>query len=207
MGPEETIIAPILLQNKGETMLNGIRLRAVTEQEGITLEFANDYFPLLDIGQSINTELYITAEDGVKGGTYSVSIIGEVENPAAEDTAVITISLLENVTERVNAVSDFLQIYPECLELNELIVQSRTAIQQGRNDEAIVLLDEAVEGCKYMLSTKQEIVTPSPKTFKLNIKWASITAGVWILLLLIIHLLSTMTRRRMMKRKPESKEE
>ncbi|MBW2984580.1 hypothetical protein KY361_05665 [Candidatus Woesearchaeota archaeon] len=203
MGPEETIIAPILLQNKGETILNGIRLRAVTEEEGVILKFAEEYFPVLDIGQTINTELYISTEGRAKAGTYSITVIGEVEDPALEDTAIITVSVLENMTERINAVSDFLQLYPECLELNELIVQARKAIEQGRNNEAIRLLDEAVEGCKYLVSTREEVVTAPPKTFKLNVRWASITAGAWILLLLIIHLITVITRRRAMRHKPE----
>ncbi|MBW2980867.1 tandem-95 repeat protein [Candidatus Woesearchaeota archaeon] len=202
MGPNETIIAPILLQNKGEVALTGLRLLAVTDEEGIILEFAEDYFGALEAGQTMSTELYISAEGRIRAGTYSITVAGEVEEPEARDTAIITISVLENMTEKVNAVSDFLQLYPECLELNELIVQSQRAVEQGQYNEATSLLDQAVEGCKYLVSTREDVVRPAPKAFKLSVRWITITAGAWILLLLIIHLISVIVRRRAMRHKP-----
>ncbi len=182
VGPNSTIIAPITLKNEGNRTLEGIDLSAYTNTSQVTFEFTKDHFDKLSPNQKEKTNLIITTHNVT--GAFSVKIEARVTNPDVKDTALIQMSVLENVSERVRYVRDLFMLNPECLELNELLIQAQAALNKGEHDQANYVLNQAIEGCKYLL-------TAGPRQFKLSpVIKASGKLLISIVMLIVILLLA-----------------
>jgi len=125
------ILAPITLKNSGEVVLNDIYLSAETDRDDITFRFERDHISLLDLNEEVKTELYIQAE-GFVNASYSVTVIADIKNPDLQDTSLISINPLENITQKMNIVQDLLQLHPICRELEEVVSQAQVALRNGR---------------------------------------------------------------------------
>jgi len=108
----------------------------------------------------------------------AISINAKVITPQLNDSAIVQINPLENVTLKVQEVMDLLQAHPECLELNELVTNAKLAIANQEYTKANNLLEEALRSCRFIL-TKEEEVKAEEKSPKKNIL-------IWIILGLIV---------------------
>jgi len=182
--PDQTIKVPITLQNEGDSTLSEITLSAQSELADLSFEFLNSYVDILDVGGVFDTELYIKSTGDV-ANTYSVEIIADIAYPSGKDIATVTINPLSNLTEKVNKVMDMIKLNPICRELEEIVVKAQEAMNNKRYDEVDTLLTEAIDGCKYLIAASQKEDALAPrKDFVLNTKWAYISIGAVVLLLL-----------------------
>ena len=79
----------------------------------------------------------------------------------------------------MKAVMDILKAHPECLELNELVINAKKAIDNKEYVKADNLLEEALKSCRFILAkAKEEKIEekPAPK----------VSILVWVILLLVI---------------------
>ncbi len=156
----ETMEAPITLKNNENKTLENITLFAETELDSINMSFSEDYIALLLPREERNVTLSITSYKTY--GSYEIQLIAKVRKPRYTDTATLYINSLEKGAEnrtqlntKIAFTQDLLEEHPECLELNELLSEAKKAVAEGKYQEAQQLIDEAVEGCKYIISASQ----------------------------------------------------
>jgi hypothetical protein len=161
ISPNNTIIAPIRLQNNGNISINKISLAAFTNESNITLEFEEDYFKELLPGTSTMTELIIRI--GREIGSFQINLTAISEEPEYQDSAIILVNSLPNLNQSIKFVRDLLSTNPECLELYELLEDAKRSVEQGQYGKARTLLDNAIQGCRYLISARREIKIEAPK--------------------------------------------
>jgi len=191
MGPNQTISVPITLRNKGTTMLRGINLKyEINATTNVSLEFKDEYFNQLLPTEQKKTELIIKSD--TFEGSYSITIKADVTEPQATDSAIVHLEILDNFTERVNSVRDLLKLHPECLELQELLVRAEAAINSQDYTKAGLLLDSAIEGCRYLVSSSGKILElqKATKISEIDIRIVAGIVFVIVMLLLIIYYLA-----------------
>lgn len=161
----QTIQAPITVQNTGTRELQTITLTARTEAENANLRFSESQIPRLESGDSRNVTLYI--ENFRLDGTYEVLVIAEAQNPSVNDSAVLFINSLEQTSEgaavltKITFARDLLTNNQECLELNELLQQAQNAIRTSQYQTANDLVQSALDGCRFLISeSNRRVETP-----------------------------------------------
>jgi len=85
---------------------------------------------------------------------FIVKLFGEVQDPDLDDSVIISINVGDKLGNEIDNVRDFLRLNPECLELNELVLQATEFLIQGDRNKAQSLLDNTLDRCKFLLSTK-----------------------------------------------------
>lgn len=205
-GPNDTIIAPILLKNDGNKTLEGIDMFASANTTQITFEFTKRHFERLYSRAVEKTNLIITTHNVT--GSYSVRVEARVKKPEVKDSAIIHMNVLEDVSGRIRYVRDLFMVNPECLELNELVIQAQAALKNAEYGKASYLLDQAIEGCKYLLSAgPRELKLSKVKGISSRII-ASVAMIIIILLLVFVYYLIKRGKKKgRERRKKEEKEE
>ncbi len=170
----DTVIVPLKIHNPSSQVLTDIRFNASFKNKTInnTLSFDNDYISSLEEDESTNITL------SVKGyldrGVYEIVVEAQVADPEFEDTALVLINSLERSTggdevqTKIRFAKDLLSANPECIELNEFILQAQRAVDTRQLDEAQRLLTVVIDGCRYLVSqSSAEVNEPSG----INISW------------------------------------
>lgn len=152
----DRFIAKILLKNNEDFAMSGISLSASSNTTGLSFSFSESFIPSLSPGEQTSVDLVIVSFDDP--GFFSVKITGEVEDPGISDSAILSIDVKENATQRIEYVKDFLQLSPECLELSDLIIKAQDQLKSGNRDSALLLLDKAIDGCKTLLSAEGRLL-------------------------------------------------
>ncbi len=158
-----TIVSPIKLVNTGDKPLNGIDLTATTNISGVELEFTKTHFDSLGVGESAKTNLIISSPEFL--GTYEVTVTANVQDPVFSDSAKILLTTLEkgalNKTQlntKITFTRDLLLSNPECLELNELLMQAEEQINQSNFVRANELIEETIRYCRHLVTSKDTVV-------------------------------------------------
>ncbi len=155
-----TVRVPIQLRNNWTTALTGIQLSADTNATGVKLAFDTDYVEKLDVNGSDEVNLMVS--DYRLGEDFEVSVSANVSDPSYQDTALILFNSIEQSQEgqdvqlKVTFAKDLLSEHDECQELNELLDQADSLLQQGKVSEAGGMIDTVINGCKYLISKTQE---------------------------------------------------
>lgn len=152
----DRFIAEIKLKNNENFQMNGISLTASSNTSGLSFSFSESYISSLAPGSETTVDLVIVSFDDP--GFFSVKITGDLDDPAISDSATLSIDVKENATQRIEYVKDFLQLSPECLELNDLVVKAQEELISGDKEEALFLLDKAIDGCKTLLSAEGRLL-------------------------------------------------
>ncbi len=196
----KTIIAPLTIQNKGNSTLKGVTLSAVTNHTGVKLNFEKYYFNQIGPGESYDTNLYIQSETNHQA--YQITVTAAAQEPAYNDSAVISITPLPILNQSVAFVRDLLSTNPECLELNELLEEAKTMIEEGNYRSAEDTLAEVVEGCRYLITANQEANREQPSFvkdkigfLKKNVVPISIITGLLVMILVVGQILKMRSRR------------
>ncbi|MBW2989654.1 hypothetical protein KY358_05045 [Candidatus Woesearchaeota archaeon] len=193
------VMVPVILENTLDEPLKDIYLSASSE-EGISLEFDTSFISEIDINDKKTVNIFATSI--VRAEPYTLHISAEVITPSLNDSILVQINPLENMSTKVYAVEDILKAHPECLELNELVVSAKKAINNKEYEKANQLLDEASRSCRFILSKAEEgreiEEKPSPKSDVL----------VWIVLTMLVFAATLswyLTIRHMKRRRKESR--
>ncbi|MFP4524398.1 MAG: hypothetical protein ACLFO2_03760 [Candidatus Woesearchaeota archaeon] len=167
----ESVEVPLSLANTWNESLTDVTLNATTENSSnnLSFSFSESYFPTLATGE--NHSVTLTIDGYRQEGPLSVIVSANVEDPEYEDSTTIMINAMEqkqsgdDVESRVTFARDLLNENPECQELNELLNEAERKRQQQEYDEAIKLVNTAVDGCKYLVNHEKEPTTEEPKSF------------------------------------------
>jgi len=160
IGTNKEIIVPITVQNNEDYTMKGIKLSASSNKTDMKMYFTSDYITKLEPNEKTSVELIIEASN--ISTTFNVKAVAKVTEPSINDSARITIGILENISTQIAYVRDFIKLNPECLELNELVLQAKGELENHNYDKAKVLLDKAIDNCKFLLSAKKiQVSEPS----------------------------------------------
>lgn len=154
------IVAPIELVNKGNITLKRIGLYASTSEPDVSLEYETSFFNQLKPGDRTQTNLIMRLKQK-KTNPFQINISAISQDPSFKDTAVISINpypVTESVNETVRFVRDLLSTNPECLELNEMLTEANKAITDKKYDDAQKLLNNAIDACRYLISTRTKSI-------------------------------------------------
>ena len=212
----KTVLIPVKIQNNWNDSLIRVQLNATTNASQVKLRFTEDYFDILGKGESRNVTLMV--DNYRLGENYEVRINANVTEPKAADSALVLLNSIEqsdegeDVETKVTFAQDLLNENPECLELNELLIQARENLENGSTTEASKMVDAVINGCKYLVSISkrteqqpQSIVTKLIK--KENLKYFLIFLGAVAVILLSILIVRKGKKGRIKEEKSEGKEE
>ncbi|MBS3160437.1 LamG domain-containing protein [Candidatus Woesearchaeota archaeon] len=152
---EDTIITPIKIKNTGKTSLFGIFLVASTLNEGLELSLDNNFISALIPGQEDATNLRIVSRN-FTGENAEVLVTAKVTTPVVQDQVKFLLNVLTGgktkAEEQITFAEEFFNGNPECLELKELLDQAQIALDNREYDEAVKIVDSAIQSCKNLLS-------------------------------------------------------
>lgn len=157
---DRTIKIPILIKNNWSEAIKSVRLSAHTNITNITFDFDQDYFEVIGYRETKKTSLTVT--NYRLGENFEIKIDANVSTPPFSDSATVLINSLERedigqkIQTKVTFARDLLQSNPECLELNELLKRAEDQITKGDYENALRNVDSVIEGCKYLISQKDE---------------------------------------------------
>lgn len=204
----DSVEVPLSLSNTWNESLTDVTLNATTANSSadINFSFSKSHFPTMATGE--NHSVTLTIDGYRQEGPLSVIVSANVADPEYVDSATIMINAMEqkqsgdDVESKVTFARDLLNENPECQELNELLNEAERKRQQQQYDEAIKLVNSAVDGCKYLINNEKEPTPEQPKDFfavmTLSPKQlpALIVGGVIILSLLVFGIMMIISGRR-----------
>ena len=212
MYSNDTIKLPIILRNKGRVQLKGINLSAESPSKDLDISLTKNRVEKLGFNESTKTELIIISH--TDPGRYEITITADVENPPFSDTAKVYIDLVKKgkennavVVTRVVFARDLFKENPECLELQELLDQAETALEEEKYAKAKSLTESAINGCKDLItSLSKELKMPhkeSPALFGIPYKMLAIIGIAMIIAFIVaaIILRPKGTKQRIIKKK------
>lgn len=200
MYPNESMVAPITIKNTANFTITNITLFAETDNEtNLSMRFLLPYIESLKSGEEINT--YLVIESYTKKPKYEVKITAAVISPQFKDTAALYISSLESsffnesagADTKIAFVRDLLLEHPECLELNELLDQAENALDKLDYAKARTLIESAMQGCKYLISSERTLELPKArrKMFSMDTKIVIGMVTLFVLVFIASYIIST----------------
>jgi hypothetical protein len=165
MTENQTISIPISIINRWNETLENIEIFAESDNELINLTLGLERIASLlpDANETFNLSITSFATFG----EYAVNLMAIVEDPDFNTTATILINSIElgqrgdaEYDTRLSFARDIVESNPRCIELNEHIQRSRELVAQGESEEAILLLDDIVENCRYLVNLEASTLFP-----------------------------------------------
>jgi len=191
MYQNDTVIAPITLNNYGENTLNEISLSASVNNTIIKLRFTKDYFATIEKKSSVETSLIIEAYTAL--GSYEVVVFANVKDPEFNDSAKFLMSSIElgqwsqnEFDTKIAFTRDLLEENPECLELNEQLIEAQRLMEKSDYKRAQLLIQSVVDTCKYLITTKEPIIEEPTTEKPIGERTKIIAAGIGILFIIIL---------------------
>ena len=132
------------------------------------------YIPKLNKGESVEATLYV--KNYKSEGHYEIQLIANVTVPKYSDTATIYINSAEMRSEgeelesKISFANDLLSSNPECQELNELLAQARTELNNNNYDKTSKIITDVLNGCKYLVNNKNTKQMPD-RNFVQTFEW------------------------------------
>ncbi|MBR9676418.1 hypothetical protein GOV05_05400 [Candidatus Woesearchaeota archaeon] len=192
----ETIKVPIKIYNDGNNSLRGITLFATSNNSEAELSFETEFIEAILPRQEVNTFLIVTPYRNKPN--YEITVYANVTDPKFTDKVTILVDSLEKskgdetlTNTKITYAQDLLSSNPECLELNEALGIIRNNLEKTGNQEAAISrIDEIINMCRYLTSTKQpldekpEIIRVDFERLRLNkpVFYSTLLAGSIILL-------------------------
>ncbi len=159
-GSSKIITVPLQIKNQGSFTLKQINLYSNILKEGLLLEnssslFSENYFEELKPGESRNVTLTIL-NNFDSFGTYEVNLNATSQSPKYEDWAKIQILFEKGneVLERMIFAEEFIAENPECLEIREAVDIARKLYQEGKVEESLEMINQAIQSCKDAVGQK-----------------------------------------------------
>ena len=199
----QTIEVPIYLRNNWTEDLSGISLSAQAlnissdeEHDNVSISFSESEISFLPVDEE--RRVVLTLENYRSRDPLKVNIFADVSEPSFTDSDTLIIAGLEmagddprSVRSLVTYARDLLLSSPECAELNDLLGGAQTALDQGRVEDALRLIDGAINGCKHLLSEEEQLRRERPGAVRLGLDftseyWSEIIFGSIALIFLAI---------------------
>ena len=169
----EKIMLPVSVINDGSVTLNSVDLSGLMAKDGairddFKVDFSKSFFSTLKPGAHENLTLSVNTPLD-EPGLYELTVNGKVQNPKYLDWGKIYIKVQEGSTliERLVFTEEFIVENPECIELKELVDESREYLLLGNVGEAEDKLNEAVNSCKEAIS-QESLISPNRIKIKLQ---------------------------------------
>ena len=185
----EDRVIQIIFENNGDKNLENIELKTHTTNENLTVRFSENSIEQLLIGQSKTISLFIHSNNlSIK--SHEINIEAIHRNPDFTETETIYIKAIdspgkEGLLERLINARELINENPSCIDLNILLNKANELLNEGKLDEASILIQEAITLCRDRIKEKE---VPSKKINLLNL--------LWMLLLLIIIILIILLKLR-----------
>jgi hypothetical protein len=158
---KDQILTPIFLKNKGNVKLKNITLTADTNAKGIDVEITNNHFDELGINETVSTDVVITT-NFEKAERNEVTITATATEPDYSDSVKFIIDVIDKyegnrtiIEEKIKFTADLFEENPECLELNELLLQAETALENNELEKARVLTESAINACRQLVGSQR----------------------------------------------------
>jgi len=113
-----------------------------------------------------------------------------------KDKAIIYVNAIEKsrgnqsvTATKITFANDLLNSNPECLELNEYIKEAQKHMAHEDYERASQILDEVIQGCKYLVSQSKTQETFYDKIFtevQINDPWVIVTASFIVIMTVTI---------------------
>ena len=203
-GKNDSTVIPIGFRNPEKIKLSKIKIRANSSYE-IDAKFEYNDINSLSSGENQTVMLFLETDGVLSPGTYEIEIIAEVSDPKFIKSETIHISLVERldlsrVVEKISLVKDLFSQNPVCLELNDLLIEAQRLLDEGKVEEAGVIVKDTINKCKGLLTE-----TEAPFNYSNLNNWQ--TPTLWILVLIIIALIISafLTKPKFNLKKPRRK--
>jgi len=203
MYENNTVITPIILNNYGELTLNEVRLSASVNSSVIKLRFTKDYFETIEKKTSVKTNLIIESYTAL--GSYEVVVFADIKDPEFNDSAKFFMSSIElgqwsqkEFETKITFTRDLLEENPECLELNEQLIEAQKLISKSDYKRAQLLIQSVVDTCRYLITAKEPIIEePAREETRGEItRRIAIGIGVLFIIILLLYLIAHKGSRR-----------
>jgi hypothetical protein len=164
----DTLTIPLVITNPARMItLNEITLAVATDSEDVAPILGTTYIQRLRPKEQ--KEVPLTIVTHTDPGTYGLTITAKVKRPFFEDRVRILANLIEKdsadnakVSKQLGFAKDLLDGNPECLDLKEYIVQAESSLSEGKHDQAINLIENAIGACQKLISTKTTMSIKQP---------------------------------------------
>ncbi len=187
----------IIIENKGELMVNEINLETETDAPEMQLTLSKDFLKGLDVGQQdelkLNINSLIDPRARIGKQRYAVVLNVDSDNPVYNTSKRFFIDLEEKGYQKrieslqeIQFVEDLFKEHPECLELNEIIKQAKEMYENYEYQKAIDLIHKAIEACKALIALEEEeekVEKPAPKK---NVEMVIFLIEMVLLVILLI---------------------
>jgi hypothetical protein len=199
----KTVEVPIIIKNNWTEDFKGISLSAnvlnistIEGADNISISLSDSRINELNKGESFNISLIVS--DYRVFEPLRINIVANVSSPSFADSETLIIAGLEmagdnpeNARALVTYARDLLSSSPQCAELNDLLNDAQSLIDEGLTEEALRLVDAAVNGCKYLLSEDEIKRNEQPGALRLGLNfsskyWSEIIFGAIAVILLAI---------------------
>ncbi len=191
MYKNNTVIAPITLNNYGDITLKEVSLTASVNSSVIKLRFTKDYFETIEKKTSVKTNLIIESYTAL--GSYEVVVFADIKDPEFNDSAKFFMSSIElgqwsqkEFETKIAFTRDLLEENPECLELNEQLVDAQKLISKSDYKRAQLLIQSVVDTCRYLITAKEPIIEEPTYEETQKKQTRLIAAGIGILFIIIL---------------------
>ena len=160
----DSLTLPLVVINPVNSVtLSGISLNVTSDSEDVSSYLAETYIDRLRPKEQRTVPLTIVTH--TMPGTYGITISAKIENPPFTDKVRILANLIEKdsaeksqVSKQLSFAKDLLDGNPECLDLREYITQAESSLSEGKYDQALNLVKNAIESCQLLISTQREVV-------------------------------------------------
>ena len=203
MYKNDTVIAPITLNNYGDITLKEVSLTASVNSSVIKLRFTKDYFETIEKKTSVKTNLIIESYTAL--GSYEVVVFADIKDPEFNDSAKFFMSSIElgqwsqeEFNTKIAFTRDLLEENPECLELNEQLIDAQKLIAKSDYKRAQLLIQSVVDTCKYLITTKEPIIEEPAReeTRGERIRLIAIGIGILFIIILLLYLIARKGSKR-----------
>ena len=189
LGLKDEIIITIDLINPEDVDLNKITLTATPNTEDISVSF--DRPVIAKVAAKTNDSVLMFIESHSTPGEYEILINAVVESPTFTETATLKVLLVESVgavrvVERVVLAQDLFRENPQCLELNDLLIEAQKKLDAGDVDLARELVQAAITGCKDLVTNIETVPFVKVREWRTPIL---VVAGLIILSLIAVILI------------------
>ncbi len=197
---KDQIVVPLIIVNPTNSKLTGIKLSAQSNTPDIDAVLEKTTLDSLEAYK--NDTLMLFLESHSTPGDYEVKIDAAVKSPAFTDSTVIYVKLTESigkkeVVERVVLAQDLFRENPQCLELNDFLIEAQRLLDEGSVEEARQIVQETIYRCKELVTDKSLI-----SNLEVVKEWRTPIIVVLILLVIALIVALTIIRPRLNIYKP-----
>jgi len=148
---------PIKIRNTGKLTLTNIGVSSSTKRENIGLNLSESSFGSLQINETKEITLKITANvtDVRDKETFDITVSAGSLSPMVNASAKIIVTLMEvdqalrKKSQDINSLlREYINNNPECLELKEILNRAEAEFTKGEYNSSIILAERAIQACK-----------------------------------------------------------